>query len=107
MTRMHRLAKPSHGSRSPIYRGTRACPCHASPPWSPPSVIRQKKSFKTLLANASNTGMIQCKEKVSKESLSKEESHVDVSPSVGNHSRGNGACGPCSLSERDIGDAAA
>ncbi len=63
--------------------------------------------YMTLLANASNTGMIQCKEKVSKESLSKEESHVDVSPSVGNHSRGNSACGPCSLSERDLGDAVA
>src|SRR6266566_915638 len=31
MIRMCRLAKPSHGSRSPMYRGTRACPCHVSP----------------------------------------------------------------------------
>src|SRR5438876_338921 len=27
---MRRLAKPCHGSRSPIYRGTGACPCHGS-----------------------------------------------------------------------------
>src|SRR5213080_5189295 len=31
-------------------------------------------------------------EKVTKESLSKEENYVDVSTRVGNHSRGNGAC---------------
>ena len=35
-TTMRRLRRPTHschGSRSPIYRGTRACPCHAhSPP---------------------------------------------------------------------------
>src|SRR6266852_2368464 len=30
MTRLRRLGKPYHGSRSPIYRGTRACPCHGS-----------------------------------------------------------------------------
>lgn len=36
----------------------------------------------TLLANASNTGMIQCQEQVRKESLRKGKSHVDVSASV-------------------------
>src|SRR6266571_5267545 len=35
------------------------------------------------------------------------ESHVDVCTRVGNHSRGDGACGPCGLSERHLGDAAA
>ncbi len=42
MIRIRRLAKAPHGSRSPIYRGTRACPCHGSPPYSPPSRIRQQ-----------------------------------------------------------------
>src|SRR6266699_4131576 len=51
--------------------------------------------YRTLLANASNTGMVQCKEKVVKESTGKEESHVDVCTRVGNHSRGDGACGRC------------
>src|SRR5437867_6224070 len=35
MTRMHRLAKPYHGSG-------RACPCHVSPTYSPTSRIRQQ-----------------------------------------------------------------
>ena len=39
-------------------------------------------------------GTIQAK--VIKESLRKEESHVDVSTRAGNHSRGNGACGASS-----------
>src|SRR6266571_9198122 len=71
--------------------------------------VYQLKTFysKTLLATASNTGMVQCKEKVVKESTGKEESHVDVCTRVGNHSRGDGACGPCGLSERHLGDAAA
>lgn len=72
----------------------------------------QKEFFKThpyltLLANESNTGMVQCKEKVTKERMRKEESHVDVSTRVGNHSRGNGACGTSSVPERDLGHAAA
>src|SRR6266566_3658057 len=67
----------------------------------------ENRSYKTLLANASNTGMVQCKEKVVKESTGKEESHVDVCTRVGNHSRGDGAFGPCGLSERHLGDSAA
>src|SRR6266566_588209 len=59
--------------------------------------VYQLKTFSctTLLANASNTGMVQCKEKVVKESTGKEESHVDVCTRVGNHSRGDGACWRC------------
>jgi hypothetical protein len=45
--------------------------------------------------------------KVIKESLVKEESHVDVSTRAGNHSRGNGACGASSVPERDFGHAVA
>src|SRR6266436_2562679 len=63
--------------------------------------------LKTLLASASNTGMIQCKEKGPKERIRKEESHVDVPTRVGNHSRGNGACGTSSVPERDLGHAVA
>src|SRR5207247_10401800 len=64
-------------------------------------------SSMTLLANARNTGMIQCKEQVSKESIDKEESHVDVSTRDGNHSRGNGSCGTSSVTDRDLGHPAA
>src|SRR5947209_12965607 len=45
--------------------------------------------------------MVQCKEEVGKESMSKEENHVHVSTRTGNHSRRNSARGTSCVSERD------
>ena len=42
MIRMRRLARPSHGSRPPIYRGAKACPCHGPSTYWAPSVIRRQ-----------------------------------------------------------------
>jgi hypothetical protein len=46
-------------------------------------------------------------EKKTKESRGKEENHVDVSTSVGTHSRRNGTGSTSRVPERNVGDAAA
>src|SRR6266568_151734 len=104
-----RLASASHdktvqvwdahtGSRLRTYTGHAAWVSAVA--WAP-------DALRTLLANARKTEMVQCKEKVSQESRRKEKSHVDVSTSVGTHSRGNGACRTRCVPERDLGHAAA
>jgi hypothetical protein len=63
--------------------------------------------YTTLLANASHTRMVQYEERVGKESMRKEQIHVNGSPSHRQHARGNRSRGPCSVPERDVGDAVA